>query len=91
MKPIPIEAMPVVEVLRRDVPRPELPTILWFCIRCPMGLHPKSTRGQPMCSRQFAGGECSDEAVEAFYLWWDILALEEAEATAMDLIWLVAA
>jgi len=100
MKPIPIEAMPVVEVLRRDVPRPkELPVLIeigtgkalrWGVCICPMGLHKKSSSYTPTCPLDFTGDECLNEAICAFYEWWDSLTLADAPA-AMDAIWLVAA
>ena len=98
MKPkrvvIPKAAMPVVKVLRRDVPRPEPPDESgnWYTGRyrlelaCPMGLHPKSKHGTPAQSESFAGGVCSDEAVEAFADWWDDLLGEEYPA-AFAAIW----
>ena len=86
MKPIPNEAMPVVEILRRDVPRPkELPVInhsdLGDCLRwdgayCPMGLHPKCTHAAPGMSSSFftmnEGKYMFREQSLAFhkFLWW---------------------
>ena len=99
MNPIPLDAMPVVEILRRDVPRPkEFPGMYcgvarWRSIdgdepydACPMGLHPKSTLEVPGLSDDFAGGACTTWQVQSFYRWWDeIKALDIPEA--MDAIW----
>ena len=65
MKPCPPEAMPVVEILRRDVPRPKrLPKIRkipvsivgpdvhrlrWKDCLCPLALHPRLHGHSPMC------------------------------------------
>lgn len=97
MKPIPIEAMPVVEVLRRDVERPGyLPMttrgvtgLRWIGGCCPMGLHPKSTEKAPGEGCTFAGGICHPFAVTYFHGWWDYIITDDAPA-AMDAIWLVA-
>jgi len=95
---IPVEAMPVVEVLRRDVPRPkELPKsvgwLAWPSCRwgekCPMGLHPSAKRDYPLSSWGFGGME-SDENVTHFWRWWDSLTEPQAHK-AMDLIWPVQA
>jgi len=91
MKPIPEAAMPVVKVLRRDVPRPAcLPTWGDYVFRwdneCPIGLHPDSLSPAPSARLSFAGGACSHEAVYEFYHWWDYL--NEADAQeAMDAVW----
>lgn len=79
-RPIPIEAWPVVEVLRRDVPRPEPSAfVLGFlgrctpCLRdrtgrCPMGMHPTVSKGvrTPTRHRHFeSGGPLGDPAKES--------------------------
>ena len=101
MKPIPIEAMPVVEVLRRDVPRPDESPIEYMyadgALRwmidghgcCPMGLHPKSRKHTPGSYFNFADGSCTQVAVKSFWRWWDSLGIEDA-LEGMDAIWLVA-
>lgn len=70
-EPIPKAAMPVVRVIRRDVPRPKkLPTLfgrslaLRFCrFHCPMGLHPKAKDRTPIVRADFP--PCSDMAIAA--------------------------
>lgn len=96
MKKIPQAAMPVVEMLRRDVPRPEeLPSFLHLgrCLRwnrkgpcCPMGLHPKSTTGIPIRESEFAGGIHSVSRIHFFFDWWDNLPEKDAKE-AVDAIW----
>lgn len=61
---IPDEAMPVVEVLRRDVPRPTAKLIRasegqprFECGKCPMGLHPTAIFSKtPAIESAFAPG-----------------------------------
>lgn len=91
MLEIPEAAMPVVEVLRRDVPRPTVAAFMFPSERfgldaCPMGLHERSTRACPIWAQEFAGGECSDRAVRCFALWWDTVPTGKQQQ-AMDLIW----
>ena len=93
-RPIPKAAMPVVEVLRRDVPRPiNLPMPHFhqtteFYLRwgghCPMGLHLKSTDATPAKRKQFAAGCCPAKSVESFGEWWD---LQDNAQAAMDAVW----
>lgn len=88
---IPKEAMPVVRVLRRDVPRPKkMPVGGSWCKRdrfyCPMGLHPESDVPAPSDYVCFAGGCCSQKAVDAFFMWWDGLENDEY-AAAVDVVW----
>lgn len=83
-RPIPEAAMPVVELLRRDVTRPGLLPVgapLRFdgaYLRgdaswpCPMGLHPDSHGRDEPCALPFGA------AGEAFSEWWD--EQEDAEA-----------
>jgi len=100
MKPIPVEAMPVVEVIRRDVERPgELPVprdpeglLRWDgeedgSCRCPMGLHPKARNDQPISSWGFIGKMGWEQgAILKFAYWWD--RLEEGEAKeAVTAVW----
>ena len=100
MTPIPAAAMPVVEILRRDVKRPKrLPKLddgdmLCWKIKhkgqwgwyCPMGLHPKSDNSTPAFGESFAGGETKTTAVKSFAKWWDELYLLDA-AEAVAAIW----
>lgn len=100
MRPIPKAAMPVVEVLRRDVPKPvDLPrettpaagtmVLRWgnnISQMCPMGLHPGSNHPRPDYSMDFADGACSERAVYSFWRWWDSLKAADARE-AVDAIW----
>ena len=95
MTPIPAEAMPVVEVLRRDVPRPtDIPylnlncgCLRWLNGCCPMGLHPKGIVRTPVTGYAFANGlECNSGEVQAFVRWWDWLSNEDTQE-AVDAIW----
>src|SRR5579885_209511 len=97
MKPIPKRAMPVVEVLRRDVERPDsLPVyrsdyraLRWPWVQfvvCPMGLHARSSHFTPYKASEFSGGECKESAIRAFLRWWDELEERDARA-AIDAIW----
>lgn len=96
MQPIPESAMPVVKVLRRDVPRPTcLPTCNWDDVlrwatprkeMCPMGLHPFSRSPVPSARWSFANGRCSGQAVYEFFHWWDYLTEADAQG-ALDAIW----
>ena len=85
---IPLEAQPVLDVLRRDVPRPcVMPwgtPLRWAFSECPMGLHPGSTAEAPCNKNSFANGLCSIKAVGAFADWWDTQI--DAQA-AVDAIW----
>jgi len=102
MKPIPEEAMPVVEIIRREVPRPaELPVRLKETLRwkinneyyCPMGLCPKAIRPTPSGPFSFGYDESANTTSEnrflytdAFMGWWDWLLPKDA-AEAVDAIW----
>ena len=89
-RPIPDAALPVVEILRRDVQRPAIlpfgaPLRFYrFLISgdhgwsCPMGLHPESRGRDEPCAIPFG------EAGEAFSEWWD--EQEDAQA-ATDAAW----
>ncbi len=99
-KPIPKGAMPVVEILRCDVPRPkELPTTIreakqlrWlvkhhstgFLGCCPMGLHPQSTMRVPTMRLQFRVLGATKRAIRSFFCWWDTQT--DAQA-ATDAVW----
>ena len=95
-RPIPEAAMPVVEIIRREVPRPrELPDRAFsgvlrfhtkrrvFC--CPMGLCPCAVVPSPTLARTF-GYDIASEAVKAFALWWDDLDPHDPQA-AVDAVW----
>ena len=85
MTPIPQEAMPVVEEIRRLVPRPEfLPALndaneLRFVGSfCPLGLLPNATRRAPWPPKG---------TPQYFFVdWWDSLRAEDAQA-AVDAVW----
>ena len=92
-KPIPKAAMPVVEIIRRDVPRPvKLPAPLTmnntvglsFDDGCPLGLHRDSENKWPTTGSEFAGGICSTDAVEEFYCWWES---QHDPQAAVDAVW----
>lgn len=95
--PIPIEAWPVVEVLRRDVPRPETPPVMVSCCprwyqdidmrgreTCPMGMHPMARALLPADNIDFPLAE--DAAVKAFARWFDCLPAKAAPFV-VDAIW----
>lgn len=97
--PIPTGAMPVVKILRRDVPRPtEAPRhivsdILQWQLPgkgacCAMGLHPKSSNN-PITAWYFiqSSNRLLDMAVRSFAWWWDQQTDGEA---VVDAIWGVA-
>lgn len=100
MVTIPQQAMAVVEILRRDVPKPteslfmdEFTVNGQDCMRfypssrCPMGLHPNAIPTCPVTSIGFCQShEVTDGEVKSFYQWWDSLTLEQA-TQAVDLIW----
>lgn len=93
-RPIPEEAMAVVEILRRDVKRPVLPMLIegrllrwpnkhagrrWTC---PMGMHPEATASMPGDETGFP--LCSGVAVVSFAEWFD----EQTDAQATtDAVW----
>ena len=96
---IPVAAMPVVEILRRDVKKPRaLPRsgiqqmmqivacLRWESGKCPMGLHSLSNSRCPFAAWEFAGGACHNDAVHAFAEWWDLVPGDQANA-AVDAIW----
>ena len=82
-RPIPDEALAVVAILRRDVPRPKLPTMSryrekldWFdrgrpC--CAAGLAPKALYGFPGGAHSFGyeNEGITDAQVESFTWWFD--------------------
>ena len=99
---IPENCMPVVEVLRRDVPRPDATKLVAetygsFCRfppnYCPLGLHPTALRSCPAGETVFLPGPLSfstvvgeDHPTLVFANWWDSLTLEQAKE-AVNLIW----
>lgn len=95
-RPIPEEALPVVEIIRRDVPRPEtLPVaqtnscMRWYrgaLLCCPMGLHGTAKLGAPSDGFHFEGElrNCTSDAIEQLGIWWD----EQTDArAAVDAVW----
>ena len=94
--PIPAAAMPVVEAIRREVPRPkQLPkpgpraehgerAFLRFGAACPMGLLPGARTPCPSSRDELYWFELTSHSIVAFYHWWD--AQTDARA-AMDLVW----
>jgi len=88
---IPDTALPIVEILRRDVPKPdELPTyaagaLRWneFRCACPMGLHPQATSPVPVHEDQFPPYP-NGHIVRQFAVWWDNQ--KDAKA-AVNAIW----
>lgn len=83
---IPIEALPVLEILRRDVKRPStLPTYTPDGLRwgqcCPMGLCDLARVEEPYEAGDFPADE---EAIQAFANWWD--GLGDAEF-AIEAVW----
>lgn len=94
---IPDEAMPVVEILRRDVERPTGKIIQirahprLECGACLMALHPTALAltKTPTRRESFASGPMHDLDVDNFYhfaSWWDHLTIPQAYE-ALDLIW----
>jgi hypothetical protein len=93
---IPEEAMPVVEILRRDVVRPTAELVIdteeyaprFVCGKCPMGLHLTARSLTPFSHDHFSedGPVWNDVIIDGFWQWWDGLTLEQATA-ALDLIW----
>lgn len=93
----PPQAFKVLRIIREEAPRPKsLPVVVSECTpilawtirseqRCPMGLVPGSSVAPTQCG-YFANGRCTQVAVEAFWRWWDSIALIDAQA-AMDFIW----
>ena len=99
MLEIPAEAMPVVEILRRDVPKPHgLPSsrldsgqqMHWEGCKCPMGLHPLAESYTPTTPEQSLGFIDMDERfrlgepVDSFLEWWDAQTDPQA---AVDAVW----
>lgn len=92
---LPENVLPVVEVLRRDVPRPTARIVVkksgsapqFEDGRCAMGLHATALVPLPIAS--FSPGAMLDLCNVYrlnFFVWWDSLTLAEAEE-ARDLIW----
>ena len=95
---VPREALPVAKILRRDVRRPKkLPklegspesfygsSLRWSngYEKCPMGLHPRATDELPTNCEDFPACD-REEAIKAFYEWWDGL---EDPLAAVDALW----
>jgi hypothetical protein len=75
MMQIPAAAMPVVEILRRDVPKPMDWDALGLFHRgerrcCPVGLHPQSTSGIPNPAGAAHDIGVSADAAQAFFKWY---------------------
>ena len=90
----PPAAQPVLDIIRRDVPRPkELPEgyangklLRWNNhSTCPMGLHPLSVSNTPLNSMSFPPLK-NDMAIREFWHFWDSLTEADA-AEAVDFIW----
>ena len=91
--PIPKTAMPIVEVLRRDVPRPkELPkfglgishVLRWEKSYCPMGLHPHAMSKAPYFHIYDFPAHPKIRAIQTFANWWE----KQTDArAAVDVIW----
>ncbi len=92
-RPIPKTAMPIVEVLRRDVPRPkELPKcgdyvlhlLRWEKSYCPMGLHPRANSKAPYFNINDFPSYPKIRAIQRFANWWDD---QTDPRAAMDAVW----
>jgi hypothetical protein len=97
-RPIPDAAVPVLELLRRDVPRPDPGnlngTVLrWFMFTrtgmgqyCdPLGLHPNAVCGTPRIPDALPGVPVlRREMMQAFADWWDEQTDPQA---AVDAVW----
>lgn len=89
MKSIPDAALPVVELLRRDVPDPGPPDDegRWWC-RCPLALHPTIKKlwfYEPPPDTVSCILGVSETAAECFINWWDGDVIDHADA--YRLIW----
>ena len=91
MTTIPERAMHVIDILRRDVPRPETLPILDATFgkllrfpngACPMGLHAMANKITPVFHRDFP--ICCSKDIEAFSEWWD---RQPNAKAAMDEVW----
>lgn len=86
--------MPVVEVLRRDVRKPDKNKlkIMWhgecrfLTGFCPMGLHPAATELCPIGKHGFPIDGVTKDDIENFADWWDSLSLDQGRK-AIDAIW----
>jgi len=101
IKPIPKEAMPAVEFLRREVRRPAGPPSSYarFCAEfngsgfgsyaamcCPFGLHRNASSSIPTPHEAARRHGLSIDAVRSFMIWWDAEASIDGRA-AMDAVW----
>lgn len=96
MSAIPELAHRVIEILRRDVPRPVdlpqvenpgfvlCPMLRWGGDRCAMGLHPKATARIPVSPEHLPGLGLFKTEITAFWEWWDEQADPQA---AVDAVW----
>jgi hypothetical protein len=89
-RPIPKQAMPIVELIRWWVPKPKRRPVPYFytgiCLRfkgkCPMGLLPFAEGNAPFKSSQCGGAPTS--YIGRFAAWWD----EQSDPkAAMDAVW----
>ena len=95
MQTIPEEAMPVADIIRIDVEKPDdlplpinqepLNCYLRWGKYCPMGLHPKATSPTPTGTYTFPL-DVTSESVSAFADWWDNIDSKDAQE-AVDLLW----
>lgn len=87
--------MTILEILRRDVARPNLPSwdkerevVCWPDGVCAMGLHPLASNSAPLYSKNF-GYLATDDEVRDFGEWFDgftdpLLALEAVWPLSLD-------
>ena len=100
MSTFPAAAQPILDIIRRDVPRPkELPIpdahlgLRWNSF-CPMGLTPKTNSECPSDMNSFGYEDEFDQdddlradvLVGSFAEWWDSIQEPDAQE-AMDFIW----
>lgn len=96
---VPADLMPVIAILRRDVPKPDhQPTITsssdegyprFRGNRCPMGLHPTAAVECPVFTFQKGSPLLAVPVVirKAFASWWDRMTTDDETAAAVELIW----
>ena len=94
-KPIPNAAMPVGEVLRRDMERPTeifksehtdstVPQLRNREGKCPMGMHPQAKGDTPTNTVGFPVAGIDDKSIRAFFCWWD---QQNDPAAAVEAVW----